>query len=210
MTTSTAGKQQTFPDDKIMIVISISLVMMGFVMAYMMRSWNGYFSLMGLALLGAVFSCSWSHWRLWRLRLVPDSGAYKERAGRELAQVHLLVVSSVLGAVCLFLVGLVERLVWANANDYPRVLLHRDYIERDGRLFDVNEYRLFREFVCREKGPMEIRDDGEGVYYLRCGMSFPDAQVVRVSKADFEAAAAESKNYKEGDPIVIHRGDPEN
>lgn len=206
---SKTDNQTTGAADKIMIGFAVSIVMMAIALAYISRSWEGYLSLMGLALLGAVFSCSWTQWRQWRMRYITGEDSKSERADRDLAQVHLLVVATVLGAIILFLVGLAERLVWANSSGYPAMLLQKDFIEREGRSFDVNQYRLFTEIVCKERGPMEIKDNGEGVYYLRCGTSFPESKVLRVRKDDFDSASAESKNFKAGDPIVIHNGHSE-
>jgi hypothetical protein len=106
--------------------------------------------MMGLALLGALFSCSWAHWRGWRARESDNQPHYDHKAAHQSAQVHLLVVSGIIGAVALFFLGLVERLMWANIDQYPSVLVREDYTAADSKkVFDVNEYRLFREIVCK-------------------------------------------------------------
>jgi len=208
MTESTLSRESAKAGDAtLMMAITASLVVLAIALAIMSRSWNGYFTMMGLALLGAMFSCSWAHWRRWLARESDDKQRHDDKAAHQSAQVHLLIIFGVIGAIGLFLIGLAERLVWANAESYPSVLFNEDYTAADAKkVFDVNEYRLFKEIVCKERGPVEIRDQGDGIYYLRCGMSFPESQVVRVKKMDFEAAAEESRNFKPGDPIVIHRG----
>ena len=207
MTKLTPGQAAMKVGDATMVAISASLILLAIALAIMSRSWNGYFTIMGLALLGAMFSCSLVHWRRWLARASDNKQYYDESAAHLTAQVHLLIVSGVIGAIGLFVLGLAERLVWANAESYPSFLFNEDYTAADSKkMFDVNEFRLFQEIVCKERGPMEIRDQGDGIYFLRCGMSFPESQVVRVKKIDFESAVNESRKVKPGDPIVIHRG----
>ncbi len=109
-----------------------------------------------------------------------------------------ITVVALTGATVLILAyGLVERLVWFNAESVPSIFISKEYNK-----YSNNNHRVFKLECSEYKRPMMVITRGETTY-ARCGEFAPATYTISMPTADYLRARKETANDDPNAPIFL-------
>jgi len=167
--------------------MSLFIIALAAIFSLSFRSWTPMFFLGGMLLVSSIVPACLS-------KALSNAS---NKIDDPFQPAYITVVALTAATVLILMYGLVERLVWFNAESVPSIFISKEY-----KKYSNNNHRVFKIECSEYKRPMMLITRGETTY-ARCGEFAPAVYTISMPTADFERAQKETAKDDPNAPIFL-------
>jgi hypothetical protein len=167
--------------------MSFFIVVIAAIFTISFRSWSPMYFLGGLLLVSTIVPACLSK---------ALSNASK-KIDDPFQPAYIAVVALTAATLLIGVYGVVERVIWFNAESVPSIFINKTY-----KKYTNNNHRVFKVECSEYKRPMMVIVRGDTTY-ARCGEFAPAIYTIAVPTADYERAQKETAKDDPNAPIFL-------